>query len=231
MIIYKATNKVNGKIYIGKTIHNLSARLHRHLRADFPFSKALKKYGMESFDIEVIDHSDNHDDLAEKEKYWIKHYGSKGKNGYNLTDGGDGIPGWNHSEETRKKMSDARIGTRVSEEVKKILSNAHKGVPLSEQHRNSIGLAHLGYKHSEESKIRMSISQRGLKKPMSEETKKKIGIANQGKVRSDEAKCKYSLAKRGVPQKLRTAEHSANISVSVKRNWQLRKQEELKNVV
>jgi len=230
MIIYKAVNKINGKIYIGKTIYPLDSRLRRHLRADLPFSKALKKYGLTSFTIEIIDYADSPDILSDKEKYWIKYYGSKGKNGYNMTDGGDGIPGWNHSEETRKKISNAHIGTIVSEEIRKILSDAHKGVPLSESHRRNIGIAHKGHKHTLASKIKMSVARKGIGWPMSEETKQKISIANKGKVRSEDAKLKYSIAKKGIKLRPRTEEHSAKISAGVKRNWQLRKQEVMQNV-
>ena len=95
MIIYKVTNKVNGKIYIGKTIQSLHDRWSRHVndamtnRLDTHFARAIRKYGQENFIAEVIDTADSKEELSEKEKYWIERYQSY-SNGYNETIGGDG---------------------------------------------------------------------------------------------------------------------------------------------
>lgn len=93
--IYKITNSVNKKIYIGKTVRTVSVRFREHLdRADENYQSylynAIRKYGQENFIVETIEEV-NDEDINEKEKYWIHFYQSNLKeNGYNLTIGGDG---------------------------------------------------------------------------------------------------------------------------------------------
>lgn len=93
--IYKITNKINGKMYIGKTIFTVEQRWKEHQkdsrRRDFekrPLYSAIKKYGIENFSIEEVEECPI-EILSEREKYWIEYYGSF-KNGYNATIGGDG---------------------------------------------------------------------------------------------------------------------------------------------
>ncbi len=95
-IIYKATNKINNKIYIGQTIKTLEERIYHHVyRANHSldiththFINAIRKYGEENFIWEVIDKGENQEELNEKEIYWIKYYNSV-NNGYNIQDGGN----------------------------------------------------------------------------------------------------------------------------------------------
>ena len=117
MIIYKVHNKLNGKIYIGQTKTNINQRVYEHLKIGGSplFHKALKKYGVKSFELSIIDISDSIQELKEKEKYWIKFYNCKAPNGYNLTDGGDGIVGYIYSKEVLKKMSESHIGKMIGD--------------------------------------------------------------------------------------------------------------------
>ena len=91
--IYKITNDINQKIYIGKTEFSIEKRFKEHCKDAFkehnekrPLYSAMKKYGIENFHIELIEETDNPE---EREVYWIEYYGSF-KNGYNATKGGDG---------------------------------------------------------------------------------------------------------------------------------------------
>lgn len=97
--IYKITNKINGKIYIGKSL-NIERRWKEHIRhSKDEFSKrkplihrAINKYGPDNFVFEVIQEC-NMEDLNNLEKYYINEYGSNNKEiGYNITEGGDGGP-------------------------------------------------------------------------------------------------------------------------------------------
>lgn len=95
--IYKITNKINGKVYIGKTLNSIQKRWREHLidskkrRCEKrPLYSAINKYGEENFEIEQIEEC-SHDILNERECYWIEYFGSF-KNGYNATVGGDGRP-------------------------------------------------------------------------------------------------------------------------------------------
>lgn len=90
--IYKITNDINNKVYIGKTEFNIQKRFQEHIKdskskyENRPLYKAMHKYGAEHFFIEEIEECDN---LEEREIYWIKYYNSF-ENGYNATLGGDG---------------------------------------------------------------------------------------------------------------------------------------------
>jgi len=195
MIIYKAQNKINSKIYIGITIKSLNERIYRHSRfSGQPFGNALRKYGIQSFDISVIDSALLKEIAYEKEIYWIKFYNSRVPNGYNLTDGGEGCHG-SLSEETRKKMSEAkkgkpngRLGKHHSEETKIKMSKAQKGKKLSEEAKRKIG---------EANKRRNAKPPSAKGKHWSEETRMKISKALKGHKLTEEQKRKRSETRRG----------------------------------
>ena len=92
--IYKITNNINGKMYIGKTERSVNIRYKEHLRNinkycdSIPLYKALKKYGKENFTIEQIEECSN-DLLDQREIYWISTLDTY-HNGYNCTIGGEG---------------------------------------------------------------------------------------------------------------------------------------------
>lgn len=91
--IYKITNLVNNKVYIGKTERTIEARWNEHKRhiaelQRLPLYRALKKYGIDNFSIEEVEECNNLL-LDEREIFWIKHYNAY-KNGYNCTEGGEG---------------------------------------------------------------------------------------------------------------------------------------------
>lgn len=93
--IYKITNTLNGKVYIGKTLSTPEQRWRQHLRdsrrpecAERPLYRAFNKYGFENFQLTTIEECE-HTQVDERERYWIEYYGSF-KNGYNATMGGDG---------------------------------------------------------------------------------------------------------------------------------------------
>lgn len=106
MIIYKATNIKNGKIYIGLTVRDLKVRMGEHLRKTFTyFDRAYTLETINDFIVEVIDIANNIEELNAKEIKWIKHYNSLAPNGYNLCDGGGTTIGYHHTDESRLKMS------------------------------------------------------------------------------------------------------------------------------
>ena len=91
MWIYKITNIQNNKVYIGQTIRPVKDRFNRHINdalnniIDTHFARAIRKYGKENFQIEIIDTAQNQNELNEKERYWIQYYNSV-EEGYNETD-------------------------------------------------------------------------------------------------------------------------------------------------
>ena len=111
-IIYKATNLINSKIYIGKTTQTLEDRIVKHysqLKDDTYFHRALKKYPKDNWHWEEIDIADSLEEINEKERYWISFYKAMNPDvGYNRTEGGDGPPSmdkinYDKSRETRLK--------------------------------------------------------------------------------------------------------------------------------
>ena len=89
-LIYMYKNKINGKIYIGQTTCSLKKRLYDHLHQDGYIDRALRKYGIENFEITVLEDNINDTNmLNEREIYYIEKYKSY-ENGYNLTVGGNG---------------------------------------------------------------------------------------------------------------------------------------------
>ena len=75
-IIYKISNSINDKVYIGQTVRTIKKRFACHigsaLKNEFPdnyFHRAIRKYGKDCFKIEQIDEADSKEELNEKEKY------------------------------------------------------------------------------------------------------------------------------------------------------------------
>lgn len=98
MIIYKAVNKINNKIYVGKTIRSLKDRKKDHHKksewkrnSNSVLYKAIRKYGKENFEWSIVEECDSIEELSEREKYYIKKLKSLiSQNGYNMTTGGEG---------------------------------------------------------------------------------------------------------------------------------------------
>lgn len=93
--IYKITNKINGKAYVGKTTDTVQVRWEEHLRdsrrsrwANRPLYSAIRKYGVDKFAVEVLEKVDL-ENLSERETYWIEYFHTY-SDGYNATTGGDG---------------------------------------------------------------------------------------------------------------------------------------------
>lgn len=107
--IYKYTNKINGKSYIGQTIRPISIRNQRHLtdaknNDSLMFHRAINKYGIENFELTILEDNINEDMLDSREIYWIKYYDTYylNNNGYNMTEGG----AWGNAP---RKLSDFNI--------------------------------------------------------------------------------------------------------------------------
>ena len=135
MIIYKATNKINQKIYVGQTSQSLRERVRRHFKdkRKIGFRIALKKYGLQNFDFETMAYCDTKKKLDFLERFYIKFFKSKTPLGYNLTDGGDGRSGFVTSQGTKRKMSNAHtgiiyipLGRHRSKETRRKISEGHK---------------------------------------------------------------------------------------------------------
>lgn len=104
--IYKITNNVNGKVYIGQTRNLIEYRWQHHLYkgrnpdkpdTNYPLYRAMRKYGLENFSILQVEEIDN-ELLDERECYWIQQENSLTPNGYNCDLGGKGVNKYNYDE-------------------------------------------------------------------------------------------------------------------------------------
>jgi group I intron endonuclease len=151
MIIYKTTNLINGKFYVGKDERNKPD----YYGSGINLNRAIKKYGKENFIKEVLEYCSTKEELIEREKYWIKETKAQ-KLGYNIADGGWG--GNTYDEETRQRISKQFRGRKVKpettekakrtrEEKKKQNPDAYK---MSEEQKQILSKTHKGKVHPEE---------------------------------------------------------------------------------
>lgn len=101
--IYCITNLVNNKKYVGKTTQTLEVRFKKHCldskresKEKRPLYNAMNKYGIDKFEITLLEESDDNL-LEQREVYWIEKLNTYGSNGYNATKGGDGKLLYNHN--------------------------------------------------------------------------------------------------------------------------------------
>lgn len=205
--IYKTTNLINNKIYIGQ--HKKPYFDEKYKGSGKAVKGAFKKYGRENFNVVVLEWCYSLEDLNTAEETYVEYYKKLYKDQcYNIAAGGDGCSCKYMSDEERKirssKISAAvkgkkrpwLIGKRRSEETKRKLSDAMKGKVASE-----------------DTKRKMSESRKGEKNPNygkqhSEETKRKISESHKGKTpwnkgvkSSEESKRKLSeFRKKSVSQ-------------------------------
>lgn len=166
--IYSAKCIQTNKFYIGKAVSFLSSGVKRGSRQRWKdhiseainnnsksqctyLNNAIRKYGPESFEIEVIFTTTDESELNELEINFIKEYDSIAPNGYNLTHGDEGN---RPSDITRQKMSAWQKGKPKSEKHKKSMSEYAKNRPP--EHTEKIRLKNIGRKATKETKIKMS---------------------------------------------------------------------------
>ena len=105
--IYKTTNLVNGKIYIGK--HAASEFDTSYMGSGKTLIKAFKKYGKENFTCILLEAADTESELNSREKFWIAELKARNKNiGYNINEGGEGNPGYKHTEACKAALSEKK---------------------------------------------------------------------------------------------------------------------------
>jgi group I intron endonuclease len=199
MIIYKTTNLINGKLYIGKDKYNNP----EYLGSGKLLVKAIKKYGKENFKKEILEYCENDDHMAEREKYWISiHNACVSENYYNIGEGGFGgdnitnnpnrteicekikaarkLQVINHSEDTRKKIGNSQRGDKgfwygksQSIESNQKRSDSLKGKPKpprTKEHSENLSKAN-------KNQVPWNKGKQGI----SDETRKKMSDAKKGK--------------------------------------------------
>ena len=177
MYIYKITNLINSKLYVGQSSKNINES-ESYYGSGKIIKRSIEKYGIENFKKEILCKCDSKEELDTKEIYWIEKLNSMIPIGYNLTNGGGGVVGYKHTDEAIIKMSKASTEMWTSQDyLDKILPtrNAH---------------------WTDERKLSRSTRMSGSQNPMygkkhSEEAKLKVSEANTGNTWSEERKLKY----------------------------------------
>ena len=141
MHIYKITNLIDGKMYVGKEVNPEQG----YYGSGLCIKRAISKYGKENFKKDTIETCVSENELNNKEIHWIKTLNTTIPNGYNIAIGGGGGPhfrGHKHSDKTREKMRLFRLGTHLTQKTREKMSESKAG--------------QLGHKHTKEYKIMMS---------------------------------------------------------------------------
>lgn len=165
--VYKITNTVNGKSYIGISTHEPEKRrIREHLagRGNQLLAKAVKKYGRDAFTYEVLEANVFDEFLPDLEVAYIANHNTIVPNGYNLESGGK-LPSVKH----RQKISDGLKGRKVTTETRLKISSAQKGKkrkPLTAEHRQKISESNTGKTMSTSARRKMSEARKGQKNPM-----------------------------------------------------------------
>lgn len=141
MIIYLIEHRSSGKRYVGQTRRTLPQRLYEHCYhakcgSRYPVHCAIEKYGIDAFDVKVIETIDDISVLDDAERRWIKVLNAKVDcGGYNLTDGGGGVVGhvgWHHTQEAKDAIGRGNSGIVRSDEVRAKISTSVKNAMTTE---------------------------------------------------------------------------------------------------
>lgn len=202
VFIYRYTNTINGKVYIGSTI-NIKIRHREHRRASentrtmsIYFYQAARKYGWDNFKLEVIEENVCPLIRNDRENFWIKHHNSLDRNfGYNscLAD---------HTElsvTSREKKSKSLKGRKHSDESNAKRSASLKDIKLSDEHKAKLSAAKIGTHRSDETKAKIASSLSGEKN------------YNYGKKASDEVRKKQSIARKAYYARIKAERRKRNL--------------------
>jgi group I intron endonuclease len=150
MLIYCIKNKLNGKEYVGMTKRTLESRWRQHVYEsnkenswewNTHLGNAIKKYGKDNFEVFIVEECDSFEDMTSKEIYYIKERKSLSKfGGYNMTEGGEGRLGFQHSEETKKKIGLGQIGKIMDSNAREKCRLAKKGKYTRGKHPKAVKL-------------------------------------------------------------------------------------------
>lgn len=167
-------NKQNGKRYIGITKTSLYRRWGKDGHGYYscpntPICRAIKKYGWDGFEHVVLFENLSQEEASKKEIELIKEYKTQdGRYGYNTQPGGQlGNAGLKFSDESKRKMRDAKKGKKLTEEHKRKISEAGKGreaAPKSADGIRRLREANLGKTIPEETRQKISKTLTGIKR-------------------------------------------------------------------
>lgn len=193
--VYRITNTVNGKAYIGVT-KNLKRRMQAHMTLvnrgkGLALHSAMRKHGADMFTMEVLLYCGTLEYAYDAEIKCIKAFNTQSC-GYNITAGGDGVRSLTDeaAARLRQSLSKALRGVKKSQAHVDAMSKARIGMKFSESHRMAISTSKSGVKASEEAKARMSASRMG--RPMHPNTRSAILKSVTGRLHTSEYRMRLS---------------------------------------
>lgn len=207
MVVYKITNLINGKCYIGKDKHNNP----NYLGSGRRINSAIKKYGKENFIKEILEYCNTYDELRDREVYWIKKFNAAvSPDFYNIAEENFGVGNfkgfieedWNNFSEkmsiiNSKKWEDSNFRLKMSTSLK----SWHKNMPADKKQR------------------------RGEKISKSWQTNKQLrcDAIKLGQQNSDSFKNR-DLSKSGRPSKIKVTQNLTDLVIDMFKNGNLRSQ-------
>src|SRR5574343_246116 len=195
--VYKTTNKVNGKIYVG--FHSTNDLDDGYLGSGKILKRAIEKYGVDNFKKEYIAIFDNRKDAENLEREIVNKDFVCEETNYNVSVGGNvailygksnDFYGKTHSKETIDSIRNKKIGSKHSEETKRAISKSTKETWKSEELRRQVSLRSKGQKFSEATRL-------------------KISMAHKGKIVTEDTRCKLSKVKKEFFANLNEVEYEA----------------------
>lgn len=188
--IYKTTNLINGKIYIGQ--HKSSKFDKSYIGSGLLFKRAINKFGFDNFVCIPIDFAYSKNELNDKEIFWINFYNSQDLNiGYNISGGGYKGPQI-MSESTKEKLRQQNLGKRHTKISKDKISKAsieHWSNPeIKEKQHQSLLYMYESRPIEKELLRRERISANHKGKIISDETREKLRLSHLGKSPSNKGK-------------------------------------------
>jgi group I intron endonuclease len=173
-IVYRTTNLVNGKFYIGvhKQDFFLPIIFDGYLGSGLMLKRAIKKYGEENFIRETLHIFYTAKEAYKKEKEIVNENFVNRRDNYNLCGGGQGNRGFSHSGESKRKISESmkgernhNFGKKASSKSKQKMSDSHKGKLKSEEHKRKISESMKGNKNAMYGKKRRNYTQKTITCP------------------------------------------------------------------
>lgn len=247
--VYCAIHRDTLKCYVGSSI-DIGGRRKAHLMrarngSHFNFHKAIRKYGADAFDFEVLE-TCLREQLIERENFWIRFYQSAGLKGFNVLDTALPKQSGVVSEATRARLRESvKNRPPVREETKRLIAEANRNrspethqrmseaqkrkPPITEETRArmiaALKLRHKTKPRTLETRAKLSASLMGH--AVSEETRAKLRAANFGKTRPPEVGAKIAAANKG---RKHVGEALENMRKSKTPEWRRRVSETMKRV-
>ena len=201
-IIYLLIDGTNDFEYVGQTTRSLEVRFKQHAKSKKHtyISNAIQSHGEDMFVKAILKICYSKEELDFWEKHFIKSRDTKYPNGYNITDGGDGVVGW--TDEMRARVSEANTGKKRTPEQCANISAAQIERFKDPAEREKISASKSGEKHPFFGKHHTpqhcaNISAALTGKPKSLEHRRKDAEANKGKIPEDETRDKMSESRSG----------------------------------